>query len=135
MGERTVAPADVRHPPGADAPRLFRPGAARASRHAEKPVDAQPPARDQRRKPRALVAKPSRLVGAGGGLSVGSAILSVATAVPEQRLEAAEALAHLREFWPRLAKLAEADAAIGVRYVCEPVEDLLRPRRLDVLRD
>ena len=66
---------------------------------------------------------------------MGSAILSVATSVPERRLEASEALDRLRGFWPRLAKLAEADAAIGVRYLCEPVEDLLRPRSLDVLRN
>ncbi len=66
---------------------------------------------------------------------MGSAILSVATAVPQRRLEASEALGHLRQFWPRLAKLAEAEAAIGVRYVCEPVEDLLRPRSLDEVRD
>ena len=66
---------------------------------------------------------------------MGSAILSVATAVPERRLEASEALGHLRPFWPQLAKLAEAEAAVGVRYVCEPVEDLLRERSLDELRD
>ncbi len=66
---------------------------------------------------------------------MGSAILSVATSVPERRLEGGEALGHLRQFWPRLAKLAEAEAAIGVRYVCEPIEDLLRPRGLDALRD
>jgi predicted naringenin-chalcone synthase len=66
---------------------------------------------------------------------VGSAILSVATAASEHSLEASEALGHLRQFWPRLAKLAEAEAAIGVRYLCEPIEDLLRPRSLDELRD
>src|SRR4051812_23879795 len=134
MGEKPVAPADIRQPPGADADRIFRRGAARPARHAAEPVDAQPPARNQRRKPRAELAEPSRLVGDGGGLNVGTAILSVATSVPERRLEAGEALGHLRHFWPRLAKLAEAEAAIGVRYVCEPVEDLLQPRSLDVLR-
>jgi alkylresorcinol/alkylpyrone synthase len=66
---------------------------------------------------------------------VGSAILSVATAVPTHRLEASEALEHLRHYWPQLGKLAEAEAAIGTRYLCEPVTDLLRPRRLDALRE
>jgi len=66
---------------------------------------------------------------------VGSAILSIATAVPRHRLEAREALEHLRRYWPQLGKLVEAEAAIGTRYLCEPVADLLRPRRLDALRE
>jgi predicted naringenin-chalcone synthase len=68
-------------------------------------------------------------------MSVASAIMSVATAVPRHRLEASEALDHLRQYWPRLGKLAEAEAAIGTRYLCEPIADLLRPRRLDALRE
>jgi predicted naringenin-chalcone synthase len=64
-----------------------------------------------------------------------SAILSVATAVPEHRLDPAEALGHLRQFWPQLDKLEEADATLGARYTCEPVEQLLRRRTLDQLRD
>ncbi|HEV8596564.1 MAG TPA: hypothetical protein VGR23_02495, partial [Candidatus Dormibacteraeota bacterium] len=59
-----------------------------------------------------------------------SAILSVATAVPEHRLDPAEALGHLRQFWPQLDKLEEADATLGARYTCEPVEQLLRRRTL-----
>jgi predicted naringenin-chalcone synthase len=66
---------------------------------------------------------------------VGSAILSVATAVPGHRLEAGEALEHLRRYWPQLGKLAEPEAAIGTRYLCEPVADLLRPRRLEAHRE
>jgi alkylresorcinol/alkylpyrone synthase len=61
-------------------------------------------------------------------------ILSIATAVPEHRLDAAVALEELRRFWPRLERLAEAEAALGTRYVCEPVDRLLRPRGLDELR-
>ena len=68
-------------------------------------------------------------------MSVGSAILSVGTAVPEHRLEAGEALSRLRRFWPRLEKLAETEAAIGTRFLCEPVADLLRPRTMDALSD
>ena len=64
-----------------------------------------------------------------------SAILSVATAVPEHRLEASEALRHLRAFWPQLEKLEEAEATLGTRYICEPVEDLLRRRTLGEVRD
>jgi len=64
-----------------------------------------------------------------------SAILSVATAVPEHRLDPAEALGHLRGFWPQLEKLGEADATLGSRYTCEPVDQLLRPRTLDHLRE
>ena len=64
-----------------------------------------------------------------------SSILSIATAVPEHRLEPADALRHLRGFWPRLEKLEETEATLGVRYTCEPVEQLLRPRTLDELRE
>ncbi len=64
-----------------------------------------------------------------------SGILSVATAVPEHRLDASEALRHLRGFWPQLEKLEEAEATLGTRYTCEPVEQLLRRRTLDELRD
>jgi len=63
-----------------------------------------------------------------------TAFRSIATAIPEHRLETAEALRHLREFWPRLAKLAEDEASLGARYTCEPIEQLLKPRSLTALR-
>jgi predicted naringenin-chalcone synthase len=66
---------------------------------------------------------------------VGSAILSIATAVPEHRLEAGEALRHLRGFWPQLAKLEQTEGTLGTRYTCEPVEQLLRRRTFDELRE
>jgi alkylresorcinol/alkylpyrone synthase len=61
-------------------------------------------------------------------------ILSIATAVPEHRLDAAAALEELRRFWPRLERLTETEASLGARYLCEPVDRLLRPRGLDELR-
>jgi predicted naringenin-chalcone synthase len=63
-----------------------------------------------------------------------SRIIAVATAVPRYRLDAREALAQLRRFWPRLERLEETDAALGTRFTCEPVEQLLRPRGLSELR-
>jgi predicted naringenin-chalcone synthase len=59
-----------------------------------------------------------------------SGFLSVATAVPEHRLEADAALDHLRRYFPQLDKLGGAGAALGTRYTCEAVEDLLEPRDL-----
>lgn len=56
------------------------------------------------------------------------AIRSVATALPEHRLEARDALAQLRRYFPQLEKLEDEGAGLGTRYTCEPVEDLLRPR-------
>jgi len=64
-----------------------------------------------------------------------AAILSVATALPAHRLDAADALAHLRRFFPQLEKLEEADATLGTRYTCEPVDRLLAPRGLTDLRE
>lgn len=64
---------------------------------------------------------------------MGAAILSVATAVPEHRLEARAALESLRAFFPQLQRLVADDAELGTRYTCEPVEDLLAPRGLDDL--
>ena len=64
---------------------------------------------------------------------MGSAFLSVATAVPEHRLDAAQALDHLRKFFPQLQKMDGDAAALGTRYTCEPVEELLRPRGLTEL--
>ena len=64
---------------------------------------------------------------------MGSAFLSVATAVPEHRLDAGEALDHLRRFFPQLQKMDGDGAALGTRYTCEPVEQLLRPRGLTEL--
>ena len=55
---------------------------------------------------------------------------SLATALPEHRLEAREALEQLRKFFPQLDKLDGAEAGLGVRYTCEPVADLLTPRGL-----
>jgi predicted naringenin-chalcone synthase len=63
-----------------------------------------------------------------------SRLLSVATAVPRHRLEAAEGLEQLRHFWPQLGRLPEADAAVGTRYLCEPIAELLRPRSLRQLQ-
>jgi len=65
---------------------------------------------------------------------VTAAILSIATAVPEHRLDAADALLHLRGFWPQLEKLEHAEATLGTRYLSEPVEQLLSRRSLDDLR-
>jgi predicted naringenin-chalcone synthase len=65
---------------------------------------------------------------------MGAAIRSIATAVPEHRLEAADALRRLRRYWPRLDRLQEAEAALGTRYTCEPLEQLVRHRGLTELR-
>jgi predicted naringenin-chalcone synthase len=62
-------------------------------------------------------------------------ILSVATAVPRHKLDAGGALTELRRFWPQLERLPDAEAAVGTRYTCEPVADLLQPRGLTALRD
>ena len=66
---------------------------------------------------------------------MGSGFLSIATAVPEHRLEAGDALERLRGFFPELQKLHGDAAALGTRYTCEPVDDLLRPRSLTELGD
>src|SRR4029079_1307231 len=50
-------------------------------------------------------------------------------------VEAEEPLENLRGYWPRLGKLAEPGAAIGTRYLCEPVADLMRPRPLGAHRE
>jgi len=63
-----------------------------------------------------------------------SSILSVATAVPLHKLDSGTALAQLSQFWPQLARLEDAEAAVGARYLCEPLADLLRPRGLSALR-
>lgn len=59
-----------------------------------------------------------------------ASILSVATAVPDHKLEAAAVLAELRRFWPELERLEETEVSLGTRYACEPVDQLLRPRGL-----
>jgi len=64
-----------------------------------------------------------------------AALLSIATAVPEHRLEAADALRELRRHWPRLDRLEEAESGLGVRYTCEPLDRLVRQRGLTELRD
>lgn len=61
-------------------------------------------------------------------------ILSIGTALPEHRLEPAAALAHLRHYWPALERMEDAQGELGTRYVCEPVEQLLRTRGLTELR-
>ena len=66
---------------------------------------------------------------------MGAAFHAIATALPEHRLEAADALRRLRRFWPRLDRLEEAEAALGVRYTCEPLEQLVRHRGLTEVRD
>jgi predicted naringenin-chalcone synthase len=73
-------------------------------------------------------------LGRARGRLMGAAILSVATAVPEHRVEAADALRHLREFFPQLDRLDGADASLGTRHLCEPLEQVLRPRGLTDLR-
>jgi predicted naringenin-chalcone synthase len=65
---------------------------------------------------------------------MGTAFLSIATALPEHRLEAADALERLRGYWPELDRLEEADASLGTRYTCEPIESVLERRGLDDLR-
>ncbi len=64
-----------------------------------------------------------------------AALRSIATALPENRLEAADALRELRRHWPRLDRLEEAESALGVRYTCEPLDSLLRHRGLTELRE
>lgn len=59
-----------------------------------------------------------------------SGILAVATAVPEHRLEAPDALTVLRRYWPELERLDEAGASLGTRYTCEPIERVLEPSAL-----
>ena len=62
-----------------------------------------------------------------------AAVLSIATALPKHRLDAGEALARLRRFYPQLDRLEEAGAALGTRYTSEPVDELLAPRDLTAL--
>ena len=57
-------------------------------------------------------------------------ILSVATALPSHRLEPGTAIQELRRFWPQLARLDGVESELGTRYVCEPIEELLKPRGL-----
>jgi predicted naringenin-chalcone synthase len=64
-----------------------------------------------------------------------AALRSIATAVPEHRLEVVDALRTLTEYWPRLDRLEEADAGLGVRYTCEPLDRLVRHRGLTDLRE
>lgn len=61
---------------------------------------------------------------------MGASFLSIATAVPEHRLDAAEAVDRLASFWARVGKLDDGVAALGTRYTCEPVAQLLAPRTL-----
>jgi predicted naringenin-chalcone synthase len=63
-----------------------------------------------------------------------TAFLSLATALPEHRLEAKDALDRLAGYWPELARLEEADASLGTRYLCEPIEEVLGRKGLDELR-
>jgi predicted naringenin-chalcone synthase len=65
---------------------------------------------------------------------MGAAILAVATAVPEHRIEGVDALRELRAFWPQLDRIEESDLALGTRFTCEPLADVLRPRGLTELR-
>ena len=66
---------------------------------------------------------------------MGAALLGMATAVPEHRLEPADALRALRDYWPQLDRLDADDLALGTRYLCEPLGDVLKPRGLAALRD
>src|SRR5581483_250777 len=130
LGGGAVAAACARRAPGAAADRLVRRGAPRAPAAAEASGHAEPPARGQRRHPEPVVALAPRLGHAGRSL-MGSAFRSIATAVPEHRLEAADAL---RAYWPRLDRLEDGDAALGTRYTCEPLEKLVAHRSLTDLR-
>jgi predicted naringenin-chalcone synthase len=65
---------------------------------------------------------------------MGSRILSIGTAVPRHRLEPANALERLRRYWPELERLGDAEAALGTRYTCEHVDELLRSSALSELR-
>src|SRR5581483_10252031 len=133
LGGGAVAAACARRAPGAAADRLVRRGAPRAPAAAEASGHAEPPARGQRRHPEPVVALAPRLGHAGRSL-MGSAFRSIATAVPEHRLEAADALRALRAYWPRLDRLEDGDAALGTRYTCEPLEKLVAHRSLTDLR-
>lgn len=64
-----------------------------------------------------------------------ASILSVATAVPGYRLEAAAALAELTRTWPQLGRLAGTEAGLGTRYTCEPLDRVVRHRGLTELRN
>src|SRR5919204_217001 len=130
MGGGAVAAPCVRQPPRPGADRIVSPRPARAPGAAAAAGDPQPIARRQRRQQKPVVAVAARLVGARGHLVNTAAILSIATAIPEHRLEAAEALAALRRFFPQLDRLDGEAAALGTRYTCEPVERLLEPRGL-----
>lgn len=61
---------------------------------------------------------------------MGACLLAVATALPEHRLDARDALQLLRRYWPELARLEEADASLGTRYTCEPIERVLEASTL-----
>lgn len=61
---------------------------------------------------------------------MGTGILAVSTALPDHRLDARDALQLLRRYWPELQRLDEADASLGTRYTCEPIERVLEPRPL-----
>jgi predicted naringenin-chalcone synthase len=63
-----------------------------------------------------------------------SKFISLATALPEHRLEPARALAELRRYWPRIERIEATRAELGTRYTCEPVDQLLRQRGLTELR-
>ena len=63
-----------------------------------------------------------------------AALRSVATALPEHRLEVSAALGRLRDFWPQLDRLEDVESALGTRYTCEPLEDLVKHRGLGALR-
>ena len=66
---------------------------------------------------------------------MGASIVSVATALPEHKLEACEALARLRKFFPRLDKFELDGAALGSRYLCEPIDQLLERRGMTATSD
>jgi len=54
-----------------------------------------------------------------------SSILSVATALPPHRMEAAEALAMLGSLWPELARFDTKAGELGTRYLCQPLDRAL----------
>ncbi len=61
---------------------------------------------------------------------MGSLIRSVATALPDHRLEPEAVISELRSSWPQLDRLDGTETSAGMRYTCEPLERLLRPRTL-----
>src|SRR5262249_21497078 len=124
----------LRRAAGAGAHRILDACAPRARADADPAGHAQSPARGERRHPQPVEPFRPRL-GRPGWSLMAAAFRSLATALPEHRLEAADALHALRQYWPRLDRLEEAEAGLGTRYTCEPLDQLVRHRSLTDLRE